>query len=410
MRKFLSIIILTAIATFGFSQSYKDYFQKYVALGDSLTAGFQDGGLVDYYQKVSFPALIAKQAGARNFALPLISPPGIPPLLKLTLDAKGNITVIPTSYSYGHPENLTYPAPYNDLGIPGATTYDMLSTVTDGGGFHDIILRGLGTQLQEGIALSPKIITLWIGNNDVLGAVISGRVIEGSTIVPLSYFKSNMEAIVGALKTSTSAKIVMITIPKITLIPYTTYIKPYITVNGQKVYLIGPKGQLTDNDLVLLSAMGDLNNGYGIPAALGGTGLPLPDEDVLDSQERKIVENRVKAFNSEIKSLASKYNIALFDSNKLLEQASNGGITVGGITLTSEYITGGLFSLDGVHPSTIGYALIANELIKLMNKNFSWDIPLVDVAKFMWSSPRPASSMSGKHLSVAVSGLKKIFK
>jgi len=83
---------------------------------------------------------------------------------------------------------------------------------------------------------------------------------------------------------------------------------------------------------------------------------------------------------------------------------------VGGVTLTSEYATGGLFSLDGVHPSTIGYALIANELIKLMNKNFSWDIPLVDVAKFMWSSPRPVSSMNGKHLSVTVSGLKKIFK
>ena len=36
------------------------------------------------------------------------------------------------------------------------------------------ILRGLGTQVQQAVALRPGLITVWIGNNDVLGAAVRG--------------------------------------------------------------------------------------------------------------------------------------------------------------------------------------------------------------------------------------------
>jgi len=38
-------------------------FTRYVALGDSLTAGFANNGLVDCYQLHSYPAVLANQAG-----------------------------------------------------------------------------------------------------------------------------------------------------------------------------------------------------------------------------------------------------------------------------------------------------------------------------------------------------------
>jgi len=406
MKRLFSILFIFSLLGFLISGDYQDSFERYYALGDSLTAGFQNGGLVDYYQQVSFPALIAKQAGVEDFALPLVSPPGIPPLLKLEVDQSGNFSIVPSSSNYGHPENLYYQGIYNNLGVPGATTEDFINTVSDNGGFHDLILRGMGTQLQLAVAAHPTLITLWIGNNDVLGALTSGKVIEGVTIVPVSVFRYNMETIVGALKTQTNAKIVMITIPQVSLIPFSTYIKPYIEVQGQKVYLIGPHGRLTDNDLVLLTAQTYISQGYGIPSQYGGTGLPLPDEVVVDSHERSIIEKRVSNFNSIIKDLGSEYDITVLDINDLLKKAATEGLIVGGVRLTSQYLTGGLFSLDGVHPSTIGYALIANEIIKLMNERFDWEIPLVNIGDFLWSSPRP--SMAGKHLEVKVKGIEAI--
>lgn len=394
MKKILLILGFMTLVFSGFTEDYSNYFSRYVALGDSISAGFQDGGLVDYYQKVSFPKILADQGGATTFEMPLVSPPGIPPVLKLTVDSSGNFNLVPSANTYGVPENLTYPAPYNNLSVPGADTHDVLYTVSDNGGFHDLILRGLGTQLQQAIALNPTLITLWIGSNDVLGAVLEGRAIDGVTMTPVSEFEQNIRKIVATLKQKTGAKIVMVNIPQVTLIPFATYVKPYIEANGQKIYLIGPNGVLTDDDLVLLTAIPYLHQGIGIPTIAGGTGLPLPDEVVLDAAEKNRVIARVNKFNSIIKEVSSEYDIPLFDINELFSKAATEGLVVGGVVFTSEYLTGGLFSLDGVHPSTIGHALIANELIKLMNESFDWEIPLADVSKYFWTSPRPTSSAS----------------
>ena len=47
--------------------------------------------------------------------------------------------------------------------------------------------------------------------------------------------------------------------------------------------------------------------------------------------------------------------------------------------MDAAFITGGAFSLDGVHPNGRGYALIANEFIKAINAKFGSTIPYVDV-------------------------------
>ena len=53
-------------------------FTAYYSIGDSLAAGFESGSLVETHQRVSAPALIARQAGVTDFQLPLVSEPGIP--------------------------------------------------------------------------------------------------------------------------------------------------------------------------------------------------------------------------------------------------------------------------------------------------------------------------------------------
>src|SRR2546429_936309 len=53
-------------------------FDSYVALGNSITAGYQSGGINDSTQKLSYAVLLAAQMGTR-FAIPSLTMPGCPP-------------------------------------------------------------------------------------------------------------------------------------------------------------------------------------------------------------------------------------------------------------------------------------------------------------------------------------------
>src|SRR5207245_9915049 len=122
----------------------------------------------------------------------------------------------------------------NNLAVPGATAGDGLARRTDQGGLHDIIRRGLGTQVQQASALRPTAITLWIGNNDVLGAALRGRAVDGLTLTPTATFRTVYGQIVSALK-GTGAFIVAANLPAVTAIPFVTTIKPYLTTPSTRV-------------------------------------------------------------------------------------------------------------------------------------------------------------------------------
>ena len=285
-------------------------FTTYVSVGDSLAAGFESGSLVETHQNRSVPALIARQAGVQGFQQPLVSEPGIPP--ELTLVSLVPVPVIaPKAATAGAPKNLALARPYNNLAVPGATSVDALTRTTDAGGLHDLILRGLGTQVQQAVALRPTAITLWIGNNDVLGAALRGRAIDGVTLTPTATFRATYGQIVAALKT-TGAFIVAANLPDVTTIPFVTTIRPYVVnpttgapvlIGGARVPLIGPSGSLPSTALVTLAASTLLGQGIGIPTALGGTGAPLPDEVVLDPSEIAIIQDHVAANNQAIREI-----------------------------------------------------------------------------------------------------------
>jgi hypothetical protein len=84
MRKARKALILgLALALAGASAFAQVDFTRYVALGDSLTGGVSSNGSVVTFQANSYPALIARQAGISGFQQPLVSEPGLPPLLYL---------------------------------------------------------------------------------------------------------------------------------------------------------------------------------------------------------------------------------------------------------------------------------------------------------------------------------------
>ena len=375
-------------------------FTTYVSVGDSLAAGFESGSLVETHQNRSAPALIARQAGVQGFQQPLVSEPGIPP--ELTLVSLVPVPVIaPKAATSGAPKNLALARPYNNLAVPGATSADALTRTTDAGGLHDLILRGLGTQVQQAVALRPTAITLWIGNNDVLGAALRGRAIDGVTLTPTATFRATYGQIVAALKT-TSAFIVAANLPDVTTIPFVTTIRPYVVnpstgapvlVGGARVPLIGPSGSLPSTALVTLAASTLLGQGIGIPTALGGTGAPLPDEVVLDPSEIAIIQDHVAANNQAIREICGAANIPVLDVNGLLRELATTGRHVGGITLNGAFLSGGVFSYDGIHPNDVGYALMANEFIRVINAS-GGSLPPVDLGAVLGVTGASAGGVS----------------
>ncbi|HET6899540.1 MAG TPA: SGNH/GDSL hydrolase family protein [Vicinamibacteria bacterium] len=383
MRRSAFIVLAAVFAAAGRAEAQTN-FQTYVSVGDSLAAGFESNSLVETHQNRSVPFLIARQAGVQDFQQPLISEPGIPAELTLVSLLPAPL-IAPKASTTGAPKNAALARSYNNLAVPGATAADALTRTTDAGGLHDVILRGRGTQVQQAVALRPTAITLWIGNNDVLGAALRGRAVDGVTLTPTDIFRTTYAQIVAALK-PTGAFIVAATLPNVTSIPFVTTIRPYVVngagepvlIAGNRVPLLGPEGALPSNSLVTLAASSLLAQGIGIPAVVGGRGTPLPDEVVLNPSEIAIIQDHVNVNNKSIRDICGAANIPVLDVQAILDQLTTTGIHVGGITLTSSFLSGGAFSYDGVHPNDIGYAVLANEFIRVINAS-GGTLPPVDL-------------------------------
>ncbi|MEZ4874388.1 MAG: G-D-S-L family lipolytic protein [Flavobacteriaceae bacterium] len=138
--------------------------------------------------------------------------------------------------------------------------------------------------------------------------------------------------------------------------------------------------QATAEDLLVLpssSVIATLNEDYfnaliglGIPPAtagqlaVNGITYPLEDQWVLTQSESGAVKVATDAYNATIESVASSAGLALVDLNGILQEASGTGITFDEYTLTTQLVLGGLVSLDGIHLTFRGYALMANKFWK----------------------------------------------
>jgi len=180
----------------------------------------------------------------------------------------------------------------------------------------------------------------------------------------------------------------------VTAIPFVTTVPPVVVnpatrqpvlINGQTVPLIGPNGPLAANDRVLLTAQAELAQGKGIPPPLGGTGQPLSNSVVLSAAEVQAIQTRADGFNSVIRAVAGERGAALFDVERFFDAVVSDGYDLGGVGFTAAFLTGGLFSYDGVHPTAMGYGIIADELVQAINAKYGSSIPRVKLGKLMRS-------------------------
>jgi len=74
--------------------------------------------------------------------------------------------------------------------------------------------------------------------------------------------------------------------------------------------------------------------------------------------------------------------LAFVDAKAIMNQLVSGGIQENGYTVTSAFVTGAGFSLDGVHPSPRGYALIANRFIQAINAKYGSTVQPVNIGTY----------------------------
>jgi len=348
---------------------------------------------VVHHQQHSYASLFARQIGA-PFTIPSVSADSRPPLLRivsfgppLIISAAGRTT--------GTPTNNTQAAAFNNMGIPGALLFDLADETFYYGGLprptdpFEIVARHRGTILAQVASLDPTFVSLEYGANEVLGPATSGAGDASLTPVQfggllnewLNFVKANLPL----------AKIALITVPDVTSIPFFNTFPPFTVslTTGQPVPLLGPNGPLSLGDRVLLTAGPSLAAGNGFAAgsynyvnpAAPGNDTPLTDSEVLSSAEAANISATVDGYNAAIRAEADARGGAVVDLHGLLDAAARSGLRYQGTTYSADFITGGLFSLDGVHPTDLAHGFICNLMIDAVNAKFGARIPHIDLTQ-----------------------------
>ena len=289
MKKYLAILGIVIVSSACRKAEFAEVertsgeadFTRYIAVGNSLTQGFQDGGLYEEGQENSYPAIIAQQMALvwddmDDWRQPTVYGNGSGYMHLEYLNSE--IEVISPGDTIGTPreEDASWSTwgssektqKFNNLGIAGITLMQCVAmnedekVINNGilGGFHVEIppfvdyevpgnpfarfmdfgenphpFLGDGTPIQyiDHVRNSnATFFTNWLGNNDVLGYATSGGIpsyidgtllgmgtIEIGNLSDPTAFQMKYDSILTAFH-EIGAKGVCATIPDVTVIPY----------------------------------------------------------------------------------------------------------------------------------------------------------------------------------------------
>lgn len=391
-------------------------FSKYIAVGNSLTAGYADNGLYLEGQKVAYPNLIAAQmkaVGGGNFTSPFFTDAqsdgsGYVKLTGFNADGTPIVTPVADKLAYRSQQPLLltkHTEEVQNLGIPGMRL-DLGYAAPTFSGANMYFERLLNSNQVDNTTYFDFIqnrnhtfFSFWLGNNDILGWATAGG--DAGTDptkqrTDKTQFAQLYTAFITSL-TSNGQKGAVATIPDVTSVPFfntktVALINAGLKANPQTANLPGifinalnPSTNTyqarlaTAEDLIILTFdTGIIGSGpgYGLDQ-----NLPIENKYVLDKEEVRIAKDYVTSYNNSIKQIAEAKGLALVDTYTILNDIKSGK-DYDGIHVSSSYITGNAFSLDGVHLTPIGNAVIANEFIKAINAKYSSTIPPVNVANY----------------------------
>lgn len=360
-------------------------FSSVVFLGDSLTAGSQNGSLLDIQQVNSYPALLATQLNT-PITLPLLAAPGVPSVLELSLNPLG-LKFAPGK-SAGRDDASVQPT---DLAVPGAFLTDILDITPSNTGdpATQYILgepglsQGLSlSQAQWAARLQPTTIVLWAGNVEAIAAVQVGST---ANLTSAATFAAQYTHLITWFTKNTNAHLILLNVPDVTTVPY------LISAQQAATIAAGTIGVDPDYFYALWGVSpDDYLNATGLQSAINmisdPSRAPLKPGTWLAPSDIALLQSTVIAYNQAIAQQATQVNATLVDMHAALLDLAQNGTTINGTPVSFQYL-GGVFSLDGVHPSNTGYALVANAILQSLNTGLKTSYPLVDLGPIAAADP-----------------------
>jgi hypothetical protein len=386
-------------------------FTRYVSLGNSITAGYQSGGINDSLQQRAYPVLLAQRAGA-TFTYPSINNPGCPRPFLAPLGTTGRVGTANRCSRANNPRIL------NNIAVPGERILDLLRfpTNADLGQLHTLMV-GERTQLRAMIESEPTFVSVWIGNNDALEASVSGvlgprAAGADSTLTPLSAFQSRLNSVVDSIKVAAPQGVMLVGV--VNAVRAAPIIQPGayfflardtagkfnnkpVSSNCSPVTALGQPNPLAAN-FVSFQIVSDA---AVLEISCDPASYPAGSPYLLTVQEATIVSQRVAQFNAAIQAAATANNWLYVDPNLTLEEfrANKDATTgryqflrkcqdLGAAATPAQFQTavlnscpvpgptqapnffGSLISFDGVHPSTAAHRILAGRFAAAINTKY----------------------------------------
>ena len=419
-------------------------FSSYVAVGNSLTAGFSDGGLYNEAQATSYPAILAQQfaktgKGPASFVQPAFSAAkkdgsgyvklvntfvnGVAVAGPVQPSAANNFLGELVAYTRANPalptelEAYTGPQPDN-LAVPSmsvlsadqtasATGNPLVDGTARGGAraygnlnqYYQRLLPAADRGTKDYVTYigqkTPTFFTCWLGSNDVLTFAAGGGVVDAanpfSGMTDTTSFGRGYRNIVTTLSKGGTVKGLCANIPSVTSLPYFNAVTVGAVAASFKAQNAASPGVFittgtpaapvvrlaTSADLLILTTQGYITAVVAAGGSAPGStpSSPLPNSYVLDASEVSAVAARTAQLNAIIAKTARQNKLALSDVNTYFSTLVQQGVVTDGVNNTVELGRGNIFSLDGVHPTPRGYALVANEFIRVINAYYGSSVP-----------------------------------
>lgn len=371
-----------------------ELMSRYVAMGNSITAGYQSNGIMDSTQQQSYAHLIAEASGAPYYYKQLRGRGCVPPLTN-------NVTQARYGGGTGSTCDLLVPneLPWqSNTAVPGARMIEATTNFDSVGGVlasasNALTTLFLGGKTQADVMeeAQPTLVTVWLGNNDVLGALTSASNPGNPVLVTsTAKFQAGTDALFSRLD-ATGAKVLVVGVVDVTVIPYATkglvlFCARNPGVGGCPAGAAFPVPTFTVNANCASATILVPWTKYlpMIAASAGGSPTELDcsvDAVVSTTAETNGMTTAVSDFNTYLSTQAAAHGFAFWDPNPTLGAlVASGAIppipnlapALGGGSVTfGNYIT-----LDGVHPSALAHKLIADSVAAHLNAAFGTTIPI----------------------------------
>lgn len=373
-------------------------FARFVTIGTGLTMGEQSAGVLYESQVSAWPAQLAARVDA-SFRVPGLRAPGCtPPLvapLSLYRNLAGNIVAGATGCS-GRLGSDTLPL--SNVALAGATAWDAFHTsprsfVTQAASLdqarYPMILPPLQTQLQAVQDQNPTLVAVELGAGEVLRAATSGLVTVATsytqktawTLLPASVFAPVFDSIADSVK-ATGARAVFLGVPPLLSLPawragdVLWQHRAALATFGVEV---AANCQGSDNVLrpghVLPPLVAAARTAL-TPQPLSCADRPGEADGVLTPADAALITQTITAINAAIKAAADKRQLPFVDVPMLATDVAPASASTWPQTLLgSDAPFGRYLSLDGVQPSALGQAVVADLVAAALNKAYGWSIP-----------------------------------